>query len=1000
MKTRLLWTLATLVGNGLGNLAAQTNHLVISQVYAGAGCTTPGCSPYQNDFVEIFNPTSLPVNLNGWSVQGAGSSGNQWQVTPLTNFSLQPGQYYLISLFFSANGVNALPTPDATGSTNLSETGGRVALVNSTSSLSGSCPISSLVIDFVGYGPASCSESSDASAPGINMSLTRKNGGCRDTDNNAGDFALLAPNPRNKNVAVSLCPVINISVNDVSVNEGNSGTTAFNFTVSLSAPAPDGGVSFNIATADNTATTANSDYVAKSLSTQSIPAGSTSYAFTVSVNGDAVIEPSESFFVNLSNVVGATVTDGQGLGTIVNDDFAATTIAMVQGNGNSSPLLGQAVTVQGIVTGIKSNGFFIQTPDARIDSDPATSEGIFVFTSTAPPAPVVRGNEVLVTGTVVEFIPSSDPYNQPLTEITGPIVSLISTGNALPAPVVLSSADLLTNNLNNLEKFECMRVQVNSLTCTAPTAGTIDEANATSTSNGYFYGVITGTPRPFREAGVRLPDALPAGAPANVPRWDANPELLGIDTKAQNGSTALNVAAGAVLTAVTGPLDYTRRYYTIDLDPAASPGISNNNPVYTAVPAAKTGEVSVASLNLQRFFDNIDDPGFADPILTSTAFNKRLNKASLAIRNVLNYPDVIGVAEVEKLSTLQAIASKVNTDAVAAAQPDPMYQAYLVEGNDAGGIDIGFLVKSSRINTISVTQFGKSETYINPNTGTPVTLFDRPPLVLMANFNKPGCATPIPFTVVMNHLRSFEGIADATEGASIRAKRKAQAEYLANFLQARQTADATEKIICLGDFSAYQLNDGYVDVMGTIKGMPAPADQVVAASSDLVNPNLINLTDSIGTTGRYTYLLSGSAHAQDHVLITQSMAALLTGYAVARLGSDFPQTYYDDNSRPERLTDHDVPVAYFQVQCSSPSAATDYFRTRASGNWNSTATWESSADGINWQAATLTPDFNANSISILNGHAVVVTANVTVDQLTIKPSASVSVSSGVKFTVL
>jgi predicted extracellular nuclease len=367
---------------------------------------------------------------------------------------------------------------------------------------------------------------------------------------------------------------------------------------------------------------------------------------------------------------------------------------------------------------------------------------------------------------------------------------------------------------------------------------------------------------------------------------------------------------------------------------------------------------------------------------------------------VLNYPDVIGVAEVENLATLQAIATKVNADAVAAAQPDPMYLAYLTEGNDVGGIDVGFLVKSSRINTTSVTQFGKTETYINPNTGLPETLFDRPPLVLMASITKAGCSTPISFTVVINHLRSLNGIADATEGPRARAKRKAQAEYLANFLQGRQTADATEKIICLGDFNAYQVNDGYVDVMGTIKGTPAPASQVVAASADLVNPNLINLTDSIPANERYSYQFSGSAQVLDHVLVTQSVAAQVSGYAVARLGADFPQTYYGDNSRPERLTDHDAPVAFFNFICPRLSVATDYFRTRASGNWNSTATWESSADGTNWQAATLTPDFNANTISILTGHAVTVTANVTVDQVIIKPSSSVTVSAGVKFTVL
>src|SRR5207249_4208387 len=101
--------------------------------------------------------------------------------------------------------------------------------------------------------------------------------------------------------------------------------------------------------------------------------------------------------------------------------------------------------------------------------------------------------------------------------------------------------------------------------------------------------------------------------------------------------------------------------------------------------------------------------------LTAAAFARRLNKASLAIRNVMRYPDILGVEEMENLTTLQAVANKVNNDAVAAGDPNPNYQAYLVEGNDVGGIDVGFLVKSARVNVIDVTQFGKTDTYINPN---------------------------------------------------------------------------------------------------------------------------------------------------------------------------------------------------------------------------------------------------------------------------------------------
>jgi large repetitive protein len=110
-----------------------------------------------------------------------------------------------------------------------------------------------------------------------------------------------------------------LSINDVTVTEGNSGTVNAVFTVSLSAPAGSGGVSFDIATANGTAT-AGTDYVAQTLTAQTIAAGSSSYSFTVAVNGDVLNEAGETFFVNIANVTGATVADGQGLGTITNDD--------------------------------------------------------------------------------------------------------------------------------------------------------------------------------------------------------------------------------------------------------------------------------------------------------------------------------------------------------------------------------------------------------------------------------------------------------------------------------------------------------------------------------------------------------------------------------------------------------------------------------------------------------------------------------------------------------
>ncbi|GGL83523.1 hypothetical protein GCM10010129_28990 [Streptomyces fumigatiscleroticus] len=113
----------------------------------------------------------------------------------------------------------------------------------------------------------------------------------------------------------------------------------------------------------------------------------------------------------------------------------------IQGTTRTSPYAGQQVTdVAGIVTGVRtygsSRGFWIQDPSP--DADPATSEGVFVFTSSAPKAAV--GDAVTVSGTVSEYVPGgASTGNQSVTEITRPTVTVVSSGNAVPAATVVNA---------------------------------------------------------------------------------------------------------------------------------------------------------------------------------------------------------------------------------------------------------------------------------------------------------------------------------------------------------------------------------------------------------------------------------------------------------------------------------------------------------------------------------------------------------------------------------
>jgi predicted extracellular nuclease len=887
---------------------ASANGIVISQIYGGGGNAG---STFKNDFIEIFNADGATVNLNGWSVQYASAAGTTWQVTALSG-SLAPGQYFLIQEAQGAGGTTNLPAPNATGNIAMSATAGKVALVSSTVALSGGCPVGGAIIDFVGYGTgsggATCFEGTTAAPTLTNTTADlRKNNGLQDTDSNSADFATGAPNPRNTPVGTTN-PSGAGAASPASVIQG--GTTLLTVLVTPGANPTSTGL---VVTGD----------------LSSIGGSATEPFFDDGTNGDVTAGNNTFSFstvVTVATTPGAkslpiSITDAQGRSGSATISLTVTAAPLnlsihdIQGPGDKSPVVGRLVSTTGIVTAVVSNGFFIQNPDNAVDADPNTSEGVFIFTSSRPTATATVGNLVQVTGTVAEFIPSSDPNSPSSTEISStPTISLISTGNPLPTPVALTAADTdPAGPIDQLEKYEGMRVHVDVMTVSGPTDGNVSEANATSTSNGVFFAVIAGIPQPFREPGIQLPDPLPAGAPATVTRWDTNPEILRVNTAVQGGSTILNVTTGATVTSLTGPLDFNSRFYTILTDPNSGAAASGNISAIP-VPVAAPNELTIANFNMERFFDTVDDPGTSDVALTATAFANRLNKASLAIRNVLNMPDVIGVEEMEHLSNLQALADKVNADAIAAGQPSPNYQAFLVEGNDVGGIDVGLLVKGS-INVTSVQQLGKDTTFVQPD-GTTALLNDRPPLVMTATASQPGSDTSLPFTMVVNHLRSLLSIDDPVDGPRVRAKREAQAEFLANLLQSHQAAG--ENVISVCDCNAFEFSDGYVDVIGAILGHPVPADQVVLASPDLVDPDFTDLVSTLPHDQQYSYDFNGSHQVLDHVVVNPTLLSKLSRFAIARNDADFPEVFRNDPNRPERISDHDMPVAYFTLPEATP----------------------------------------------------------------------------------
>jgi predicted extracellular nuclease len=615
-------------------------------------------------------------------------------------------------------------------------------------------------------------------------------------------------------------------------------------------------------------------------------------------------------------------------------------IADIQGKGNTSPRLDEKVTVTGTVTAIIKTGFFIQTPDDRTDKDPSTSEGIFVFTKNAPPLEAAVGNSVSISGAVEEYKNRNDANSPTVTEINHFIgrdsLKVISKANALPKPVILTTADFAPNTLDQLEKYEGMRVSIPEMTTVAPTGGRVDIKTASSMSDGVFYGVLKGTPRPFRTAGLDIREFNEKLRldHQRLQIFDTNPEIVRVDTGEQWNPASvdlsdivqqkgvkgdvrfatpnLNMPAQTELTNLTGVLHSAFGRYTIladyDKKLGATASIKSK-----PLPAPSDRQFSIAGMNLENFFDDVDDPGIKEDVLTPEAFQRRLKKVSMAIRDYMQMPDVIGVVEVENLSTLRKLAEKINSDAAAAGKPSPGYEAFLIDGNDGRGIDNGFLVKKSRVKVLEVRQFGKDDKYVNPNTKEDNFLNDRPPLLLRAAIEDPKTGKPYEFTIVVNHLKSFNGYSDPKQMDNVRTKKRLQAEYLAKLVQERLKASPGERIALLGDFNAFQFNDGVMDVIGTIKGKPAGKDEVLMASEDLVNPDLVDLVDAISVKERYSYVYDGSAQVLDHMLLTETFTKSIKGFGFARVNADFPESMRNDDARVERFSDHDPAVAFFSL---------------------------------------------------------------------------------------
>jgi predicted extracellular nuclease len=867
-----------------GAALASTSGVVISQVYGAGGNSG---APLRNDYVELFNAGSAGVSVAGWSVQYASATGTGTfagngpiGLPPLT---LQPGQYLLVSLASGGSAGSPLPAADAVGSINMSGSAGKVVLVNASSGLAcngGSVPCdaaqSAQIVDLIGFGSANFFETTAAPAASTTAALLRQNGGCVDTNNNGADFSTGTPAPRNSAAPLNACgapanqPIV-ASCPGITVQAGVGGSGALSATdadsivtsATLAANAPAGFALGPFTAAPSDGGTARVDLQVAS----SVPAGS--YPVGVSFGNNEAQTTSCTVNVTVSSVTN-------------------TRIFSIQGSTGTSPFATQAVATSGVVTKLNNNGYYLQ--DLTGDGDPATSDGIFVFTGVAPSVAV--GQMVQLTAKVVEFNTGAagNPATlaHPVTQLTDVSAqTVLGSGYSIaPTPIVLPESFGA-----QLERYEGMLVRVD-VPLTVSQNYFLGRYGQVTLSAGGRLETVTNRHRPGTPEAVALADlnarssiVLDDGTSAQNP----NPiPYIGVANTLRAGDTVRGLTGvidyGLATDSNAGPADYR-------IHPTAAPAITRDNP-RTATPPAVGGNVRVASFNVLNYFTTLSsNPQGCFPSNTSSdcrgadsaaEFTRQRTKIVEALAAI--DADAVGLMEMENngATAIQNLVDALNARVGAgtyAAVPIP------AGGTGTDAIKVAMIHKPARLSRV----------------GAPVSdtnsVHNRPPLAqtfAAANGEK--------FTLVVNHFKS-KGCGGAT-GANtdqgdgqgcFNAARVAQGAALRSFISNLQASSGDPDVLVIGDLNAYAKEDPVVDF--TNAGW---VDQIARF-----------------TSFGYSYVFDGAAGRLDHALSSAAMSPQVAGALDWHINADEPLVIdYNLEFKPQdlytptpyRSSDHDPVV--------------------------------------------------------------------------------------------
>ena len=608
-----------------------------------------------------------------------------------------------------------------------------------------------------------------------------------------------------------------------------------------------------------------------------------------------------------------------------------TAIYDIQGAGHVSPFVGKTVTTGGVVTAVDSNGFYIQ--DATGDGNIATSDGIFVFTGSAPP--VIVGRLVEVTGLVSEFPAGAAPGSLSITQITSPTVDDRGTGPTIVAVQLGGAAgrspptanldddgltifDAVKDGIDFFESLEGMLVTVKTPVAVSPTNNFGEIFTIVDNDDNAANGLNTNSLTARGSIGISGGD-LSFGN-TNTVGGDFNPERIQIDDDSGllPGFVTPAVSVGARLSDVTGVVSYS--FGNFEVLPTAAYSVTAAS---TLAPEVTNLVGSARRLTIGNY--NVENLDPSDGMA-------KFNALAQQILDNLKAPDILALQEVQDnngatndpvtsaSATLQMLVDAINAASGGAVQyafqDNPFIGDDLNGGEPGGNIRVAFLYRVDRgVDLVesslrSIDANGAPTTAVGANAAASHPFFDsRLPLVADFAFNGQTV------TIVNNHFSSkggsgaLMGSQPPLNGSEV--ARAAQAQAVNSFVDSLLAANPNARVVVAGDLNEFEFEEPMHILEGTATYLDGPDADALPEFAVGGTEVLHALIETLPINQRFDYVFDGNAQSLDQIYATDAARAGAQ-YDIVHINAEFAS----------QASDHDALIASLDMSAAVSTTPT------------------------------------------------------------------------------